>query len=872
MKSIRKSFVLVAAAATALISCEKTDIGNSAENNGIKFSIKAHIDETRTFIEQDGKVYTPKWNKDDLIGVFFGNISSGTKADAEFANVAENGATADFEGTSTTAAEEGTLKAIYPATAIYEGYSDGTIGVTLSGTQNPTPDSFDGTADILVSAPCIYIAIDGEVAVEDLYFSRIMSVVKINLKSDFAAVQGENVKSVTMTAPDAVLTGRAKVDFDTREVQEWTVKTDNVKASYDAANAISVNGEKNAVYLVINPTAIASGKELTFDIETEHYSISKTVSLSKDMVLPKGDIAVINLTILEENCTVKEAEADFSGEWVIYGENNNSKQVAIKYESGNNIKGTNVTLDGETIIPSDLTKIADAKMTIAKVTEGTYAGLYTIKDAGGLYLTATSTAASGSNYLQGKAETALAAGSYWAITEKDGAFTITAPKIDQKYAHVMQFNTSSALFSCYTSASQKPVKLYPWANVRIPKTINAADEIQVGAAGKEAELIEYTTSGIEAGAEITATCDGTVVNYAEIDDTHVLYSFTSNYGAEAREGKITLTLASDDTVKKEIAVKQAGSKLAVSVAEITIPATENTNSFTVTSDVFGGTIVIGPNNTDITIDKTTFVAGESATTVTVTCNTPAAAEEQIIATITVSRTENDPQAKTVTVKKAAEGALPQLNAPTGITVSDISASGFKATWNADESASGYAYKLTAVNDVNAEAVAEGDNIAENSVSVTATLTEGATYYLYVKSLGTEGVSATSEWSPAVEVVVPKEMVVTFTFDAGSGQKDGISKTDNVITCIANTGAGSNAPNEHAKDKALRFYAKNTMTISGATITKVEFTFSTNKTLSASVGSYNTSTGIWTGSASSVTFTNTDSAQAKIKSVTITYKP
>ena len=146
------------------------------------------------------------------------------------------------------------------------------------------------------------------------------------------------------------------------------------------------------------------------------------------------------------------------------------------------------------------------------------------------------------------------------------------------------------------------------------------------------------------------------------------------------------------------------------------------------------------------------------------------------------------------------------------------------------------------------------------------------YYLYVKSLGTEGVSATSEWSPAVEVVVPKEMVVTFTFDAGSGQKDGISKTDNVITCIANTGAGSNAPNEHAKDKALRFYAKNTMTISGATITKVEFTFSTNKTLSASVGSYNTSTGIWTGSASSVTFTNTDSAQAKIKSVTITYKP
>ena len=31
------------------------------------------------------------------------------------------------------------------------------------------------------------------------------------------------------------------------------------------------------------------------------------------------------------------------------------------------------------------------------------------------------------------------------------------------------------------------------------------------------------------------------------------------------------------------------------------------------------------------------------------------------------------------------------------------------------------------------------------------------YYLYVKSLGKEGVSATSEWSPAVEVVVPKAL-------------------------------------------------------------------------------------------------------------------
>ena len=770
MKSIMKSFVFVAAVATALVSCEKNEIDSSAGKNEIKFSIKGQIDQTRTKIEQTGKVYTPKWNKGDEIGVFFGEIASGTKADATFANSAENGAVANFEGTSAKAAEEGNLKAVYPANAIYQGYADHTIGVELSPTQNPTFDSFDAKADILVSAPCYYMAVDNEVTIDNMYFSRIMSVVKINLNSAYADVQEQVVKKVKMTAEET-LTGRARVDFDTRSVTEWTNPSSYVAASYDAENYICVNtADLNAAYLVVNPTTIASGSKLTFDITTENFEITKEVTLTKDIVLPKGDIAVINLNIEEANCTKIIEEADFTGDWVIFGTGTASSktynQVALKFESGNNLKGTNVTLDGDTVIPSDTEKIADAKMHIEKVKDGTYAGLYTIVDAGGKYLCT----ATGGNYLKGEATSSV--NSYWEITEKDGEYSIIA--IKSGYRNIMQYNPNNGnpLFACYTSASQKPVKLYPWANVKLPKNIIADNTIEVGAKGNS-DIIEYTTQGIEDGATINIAFDGTVVNEATIDETSVLYSFTSNYGAEVREGSITLTLASDETVKKEIAVKQAGSELTVSTSEIFVPADDNEyeGSFTVTSDVFGGTIVSSNTNENEIMISKTFEAGE--TTIEIYCLAEAADEEQTIATLTVSRTENDPQAKTVVVKKAAKGSLPKLDVPANIAISDISAAGFTATWNSVEGAAGYAYKVTAAEaaDVDAAtAVAEG-NATATTATIAAELTEGETYFFYVKSVGTDGVSDNSAWSPAATVIVenkPLTQEYTVKWTASNG--------------------------------------------------------------------------------------------------------
>lgn len=114
--------------------------------------------------------------------------------------------------------------------------------------------------------------------------------------------------------------------------------------------------------------------------------------------------------------------------------------------------------------------------------------------------------------------------------------------------------------------------------------------------------------------------------------------------------------------------------------------------------------------------------------------------------------------------------------------------------------------------------------------------------------------------------------VTFTFDGGKGSAESLTWTDGTVTLVAAKGDGSTNPNEHAKDKQLRFYAKNTITVSGATLKKITFNVGTWKTLSVTSGSITDK--VWTPNDSStniVTFTNTEDAQARYNSITIEYE-
>ena len=312
MKSIIKKSVLAVIAACSLVSCAKDELKPAATEKSLHFVINtAENSAMKSFVENnlDG-TYTPKWTKEDKLAIFIGTINDKTSSPtATLSNTAETGTTASFDGKVPTDLTEGSFLSFSPAAAFAKGYSDGTVGINLSEIQKPSSLTIDEACDVLVAKPCDFTAENGTVAINDLFFRRIFSIVKVNLKG-VEALNGEKVTSFTFSAPNSTLTGRAAVDLSTASISQWNTKNESVVAKYTTDNPAfgGENGLENTVWFVVNPTTVASGSVVTFSGETENYTFSKDVTLSKDLVFPQSQIAVINLSIGEGNYTAKTAE------------------------------------------------------------------------------------------------------------------------------------------------------------------------------------------------------------------------------------------------------------------------------------------------------------------------------------------------------------------------------------------------------------------------------------------------------------------------------------------------------------------------------------------------------------------------------------
>ncbi len=537
MKKIMKLFVLVAAAAMTLASCQKNEISGPVTKE-VHFTINAGIAETKTTITDNGDgTYTPSWRNEDKIGIFFTEPTEKvSKVEAEFSNTKEDGETASFEGTASVEGE-GTFYAFYPSSAFNQHYGDGTIRLDLPASQKPTSTSFDPACDILVAQPCDYIA-DGEtVVIDNLYFARLMSVLRVNLVGDYAKDQIVESFSVEVDVNANVdITGNAKVDYKNATISAWNngnINRNVVTATYTNEEYITIAGTNNAAYLVVAPVTIPSGTTLTFTIETENYDIVKTVTAPADMVMPAGNIAVINLTIAEENCTAKtEDTSDYSGEWLITGVKDEQVYAASAYVSGNNLKSVAISIENGQILEVD--GIANCMMTLTKVADGDYAGMYTITDVNGKYLYAAS---SSGNQLKGATEVSVNA--YWTVElQENGTYSIVASESSNR--NVMQFNGSDAnniLFNCYSSASQSPVTLYPYSMVKADTTpsITVDETLELTSAESEGTIsvfyknLEALDAAAYSDADCTVECDWLVAAW---ENEAVSYIAEANEGEE----------------------------------------------------------------------------------------------------------------------------------------------------------------------------------------------------------------------------------------------------------------------------------------------------------------------------------------------------
>lgn len=164
--------------------------------------------------------------------------------------------------------------------------------------------------------------------------------------------------------------------------------------------------------------------------------------------------------------------------------------VALSTNQKSNNRGqVDVTKNGNSLVIND-----DVQVITLEV--GTKTGTYAFNVGNG-YLYAAS---SSSNHL--KTETTLSDNSSWAITITDeGVASVVAQ--GENTRNVMQYNETSTLFACYSSASQKPIALY--------KKTNSEGVVLAPAISGETNFLENTTVTItaEEGLEVYYTLDGT---------------------------------------------------------------------------------------------------------------------------------------------------------------------------------------------------------------------------------------------------------------------------------------------------------------------------------------------------------------------------
>ena len=316
MKRLIKTAAVIAFSLFAA-SCVKETINEpSKEGRAYRFIVETKENAAvKSFIDNnfDG-TYTPKWSKDDELAIFVGKIDANTKKPTTILkNTNDEGITAKFEGKVTGITQTGQFKSFAPASAFQAGLkstSNSLVGINLASVQKPSRHTIDQSCDVLVAQEAAYSVTNGEIRPADLFFKRMFSIVKVNLNGP-ELLNGQKLKEFSITAPkDTILAGRAAIDLAKASIEKWNIKDNVVTALYLGTDG-PVFGENapnsnNSVWLVVNPTTIKAGVKLTFSGESEDYSFSKEVTLTKDLSFPESQLAVINLSLAAENCEKKQ--------------------------------------------------------------------------------------------------------------------------------------------------------------------------------------------------------------------------------------------------------------------------------------------------------------------------------------------------------------------------------------------------------------------------------------------------------------------------------------------------------------------------------------------------------------------------------------
>lgn len=599
---MKKSFIALglAVAAFSFTGCNKVEPTDNNQNikGGQHFEIVANASATKT--ENDG--LDTKWSANDALTVFHAVSGSTSYGSNDQFTIAEDDVeSGTFKGTLTEALDSDKSYdwyAIYPYNVKYTTPANTTCYQQIANKQ--TQVGYGSTAHLAGNKfPLVgkVKSVAGN-AKPNITMNQVCAVIKLEVTNN----SGEDltITSASVTSENVNLAGGYFIDFSgdkavlvdenegNSEYDKYMFKTVNLTVNN---GDVIADGETASLYIGVKPF-VANDEIITISVN----------GYEKPLEIPAHDVKFeagkIKKVAFSYDNTAEEE--DFSGEWLITGMNKDDIYAMGKYDGKNNIPAISSPLsfndDGKVMETSE---IAAGKVSIAKISEGEYKGMYTIQDASGNYLYAAG--GNTSNYM--KAHQTLDNASYWTIAYNNSEYSIIASKYSGT-RNILRFNYNggSPLFSCYSSG-QSPISLFPYSNV-IPDTATSiqgiTDPETVSATGGEV-TVTYTIKNPIEGNTISAEASEDWVNTFDYSvDGEISFVVDANTGA-ARTCTVTVSYEGAKDVSFEVsqAAGNAGSEEEFTIKSGDVVTNSGYAVYTTTVDERNWVVTFGGNNKSV---------------------------------------------------------------------------------------------------------------------------------------------------------------------------------------------------------------------------------------------------------------------------------
>ncbi|MBR4735303.1 MAG: hypothetical protein IK052_04345 [Bacteroidales bacterium] len=292
----------------ALVSCGKKEewVPTTGAKVDLTLSIVSSTPSTKTAFEaEDGGTFV-RWTAEDKLNVMFDSWNNGDSPLYIMSNSSTGTGSGNFQGMARDIEDGSHNVYAFATNGGFELKAPQKVLFNVKDAQNPGKETFDPDADIVTNR-CYHLVVKAGIdnaTITDMRFHRLLSTVMVGAANKTSKdLSGETIRKITLEskAQDIALTGSVLYDF---ESDSFGTESANPKVTANLSSPIAFGAEEKACILIA-PVTLPKGSTLVATFETQHYRITKTVSLPQDMPFHSDKSSNLSLNLQDTDTVIE---------------------------------------------------------------------------------------------------------------------------------------------------------------------------------------------------------------------------------------------------------------------------------------------------------------------------------------------------------------------------------------------------------------------------------------------------------------------------------------------------------------------------------------------------------------------------------------